>query len=92
MRRNADKKNYNQIDKIINFFKEKYVKSNDPNKKRPGIECLPSIVMGYKNYNDCINKFTESIIKILLSCLNDSDNRTRYVVLKSLFYISKALD
>ena len=58
VRRNADKKNYSQIDKIINFFKEKYIKSTDLVKKRAGIESLPSIVNGYKNYNDCINKFT----------------------------------
>jgi len=48
--------------------------------------------MGYKNYNDCINKFTESIIKILLICLNDSEHKIRYMVLKSLFYISKSLE
>ena len=92
MRRNADKKNYSQIDKIINFFKEKYIKSNDLVKKRAGIESLPSIINGYKNYDDCITKFTETIIKILLATLNDSEHKIRYMVLKSLFYISKSLD
>jgi hypothetical protein len=46
------------LEKIINFFKEKYVKSNDVAKRKAGIESLPSIVNGYKNYNDCITKFT----------------------------------
>ena len=43
-------------------------------------------------YTDCINKFTQTIIKILLSSLNDNQPKIRYMILKSLFYISKSLD
>lgn len=37
MRKNADKKHLAQIEKIINFFKEKYVKSFDLSKKIAGL-------------------------------------------------------
>jgi len=70
--KNADKKHLNQIDKIIIYFKEKYLKSYDLNKKLAGLEVMPSLIYGLKNFPEGIAKFAELIVRAILDCLDDN--------------------
>lgn len=38
-----------QIEKIINYFRDRYIKTSDLNKKRSGLEAQPYIINGIKN-------------------------------------------
>lgn len=81
-----------QIDKIIQLFTEKYLKSYDINKKTSGLEVMPSIVNGLSHFAEGLARFSLAIVSSILDCLNDSEHKIRLTALKSLYYISKTLD
>lgn len=80
------------IEKIIIFFREKYVRSFDLSKKIAGLEALPSIINGIQNFPEGVSKFAHVIVTAILDCLNESEHKVRWTSLKSLYYISKTLD
>jgi hypothetical protein len=90
--KNADKRHLNQIDKIVAFFRDKYLKSYDLTRKIAGLEIMPSLVNGLKNCPEGIAKFAQPIVAATLDCLNDGEHKIRMTALKSLYYIAKTLD
>ena len=69
IRKNTVKKHYQQIEKMILFFRDKYVKSSDFNKKKSGLEALPFIINGIKINNEAVEKLGGIIIDIILDLL-----------------------
>lgn len=69
--KNADKRHLNQIDKIVAFFRDKYLKSYDINRKIAGLETMPSLIYGLKNCPEGIAKFAQPIVTATLDCLGD---------------------
>lgn len=90
--KNADKRRLDQIDKILAFFRDKYLKSYDLTRKIAGLEIMPSLVNGLKNCPEGVGKFALPIVMATLDCLNDGEHKIRMTALKSLYYIAKTLD
>ena len=74
------------------FFRDKYLKSYDINRKIAGLETMPSLIYGLKNCPEGIVKFAQPIVTATLECLGDGEHKLRMTALKSLYYIAKALD
>lgn len=47
--KNAERRRLDQIDKILAFFRDKYLKSYDLTRKIAGLEIMPSLINGLKN-------------------------------------------
>ncbi len=90
--KNADRKHLGQIDKLIQLFTEKYLKSYDLYKKISGLEVMPSIINGLNNFPEGISRFSIIIVNSILDCFTDGEHKIRLTALKSLYYIAKTLD
>jgi vacuole morphology and inheritance protein 14 len=53
---------------------------------------MPSLINGLKNFPEGLSKFAEVIVRGILDCLDDNENKIRMTALKSLYYIAKTLD
>jgi hypothetical protein len=90
--KNAERRRLDQIDKILAFFRDKYLKSYDLTRKIAGLEIMPSLINGLKNCPEGVTKFALPIVTSILDCLNDGEHKIRMTALKSLYYIAKTLD
>ena len=46
------------------------MRANDLNKKKSGLEALPYIINGVKNYTEAVDKLASLVIDIILESLN----------------------
>jgi vacuole morphology and inheritance protein 14 len=90
--RNLDKKNLLQIEKILTYFQDNYLKSSTVANKKIGIEVFVFIVNGFKNHNEEAARLIYRIVLPIVECFNDTEQRIRYNAIKNLYFICKALE
>jgi len=89
--KNLDKKNLVQIEKILNFFQDNYLRSATVANKKTGIEVFVSIVNGFKNHSEEAARLVHRMVLPIVECFNDTEQRIRYNAIKSLYYMCKEL-
>jgi hypothetical protein len=65
--------------------------SGELSKKKAGLEALSFVVLGLKNSNEGLDKFTEPIVNIMLEVFNDGDSKVWSIAIKPLNSVTQAI-
>ncbi|CXJ22879.1 conserved Plasmodium protein, unknown function [Plasmodium berghei] len=75
-----------KIMEILYFLNEKFIKSINSSERCGGLISLAFISISLENK---IKYYFSEILKIIMSCVNDSDSKVRYYVCESLYNLCK---
>lgn len=80
------------VERIISEFSDRFIRSQNSHHRRCGLEALTWIAQGLKGSPDEAGRLIESVVRPVVECFSDSDQKIKYTAIKSLYYICKFLE
>ncbi|XP_055376093.1 protein VAC14 homolog [Condylostylus longicornis] len=81
-----NKKNVNQIKKLIEVLANNFATSRDPNRRKGGLIGLAATSLGLGKDSE---KYINELVPPIITCLADADLRVRYFACESLYNVVK---